>query len=232
MRLALLALVLLTTAAEGQSRSPGSDRNARVQTIEFSSGGGLYRVPTASGAVQTISFANGERIRSLVLSAPDSYAIDLTKAGDGFTLKPRGAATLTLLSVRTDSRSYELELVPGPAREAAPVVRFSYGGPRMPVGPRPGPLPANEDSNWRLSGDKTLRPASLHDDGRKTYLTWPAEQGMPAVFAVGPSGKEEMVEGYMRAGVFTIDRVYSRLTFRIDKRSAKARRVGEQADND
>ena len=47
---------------------------------------------------------------------------------------------------------------------------------------------------------------------------------MPATFAFGPTGEEQMVEGYMRGGVFTIDRVYEQLIFRIDKDAARARR--------
>ncbi len=84
---------------------------------------------------------------------------------------------------------------------------------------------------YRLSGDQAVRPAEVIDDGRKTYIRWLDEQAMPAVFGIGPSGDEEMVEGHMRDGVFTIDRVYGRLIFRIDKAKATARRVAERSWN-
>ncbi len=38
-------------------------------------------------------------------------------------------------------------------------------------------------------------------------------------------GGEEIVDGYMRDGVFTIDRVYTRLVFRIDRKVAEADRL-------
>lgn len=81
-----------------------------------------------------------------------------------------------------------------------------------------------DGGTYRQSGDRSVRPRSIGDDGAKTYIIWDEDQAMPAVFAIGPSGKEEMVEGYMRGGIFTIDRVYDRLVFRIDGDAAKARR--------
>ena len=91
------------------------------------------------------------------------------------------------------------------------------------------PLPAAatlaEGAAYRQAGDRSVRPASIGDDGAKTYIVWDEDQAMPAVFAIGPSGKEEMVEGYMRGGIFTIDRVYRELVFRIDGDVAKAKRI-------
>ena len=78
---------------------------------------------------------------------------------------------------------------------------------------------------YRVTGEKALRPAQMSDDGEKTYLIWDADQALPAVFAVNDIGGEEIVDGYMRDGVFTIDRVYSKLVFRIDRKVAKAVRL-------
>lgn len=57
------------------------------------------------------------------------------------------------------------------------------------------------------------------------YLEWAEDQALPAVFAVNAQGEEEMVDGYMRQGIFTIDRVHNRLVFRIDKKRARAERT-------
>lgn len=219
--LCVLALLGVSVTHVQAKSVMGSD--ARVQIVDYASGA-LIRLQTAPATAQTVLFAKGERIRSAVLSVPDSYAIDLSGSGDGFVLKPNGAGALAILSVKTDTREYQFELMPGSPRDAPSIVRFAYG--RSPLLPGlPNLAAAPESSNWRLSGDKGLFPGSIRDDGHKTYLTWPNDQAMPAVFAIGPGGKEEMVEGYVRAGAFTIDRVYERLTFRIDRRTAKARRL-------
>ena len=80
---------------------------------------------------------------------------------------------------------------------------------------------------YRLSGAAELRPVRIADDGTHTYIVWSTEQALPAVFAISAVGTEEMVDGYMRNDVFTIDRIHQQLVFRIDKAFAKAERVGD-----
>ena len=101
----------------------------------------------------------------------------------------------------------------------------------------PGELPAAEGGSsptapaavsvgvYRLSGARELRPQEIGDDGIHTYLHWAPEQELPAVFALNARGEEEMVDGYMRDDVFTIDRINAKLVFRIDKRVARAERM-------
>jgi type IV secretion system protein VirB9 len=90
----------------------------------------------------------------------------------------------------------------------------------------PTVLPGGRANQWRVKGDRSVRPLRIHDDGSRTYLEWGAEQSLPAVFAVGSTGSEEVVDGYMRDGVFVIDRMHHKLVFRIDKDKAIAVRRG------
>lgn len=83
-------------------------------------------------------------------------------------------------------------------------------------------------TGYKLSGEKSLRPSRIGDDGVHTYIEWSEDQALPAVFAVNALGEEEMVDGYMRQDIFTIDRVHQRLVFRIGKKLAKAERVVSQ----
>ena len=90
-----------------------------------------------------------------------------------------------------------------------------------------GMISAIPVSVYRLSGEKSLRPMRIGDDGTHMYLEWSEEQALPAVFAVNALGDEEMVDGYMRQGIFTIDRVHNSLVFIIGKKRAKATRVNK-----
>lgn len=100
---------------------------------------------------------------------------------------------------------------------------------------RPGDaVPSGDGTNagslaisYRLSGEKSLRPSRIGDDGVHMYLEWSEEQALPAVFAINALGEEEMVDGYMRQGIFTIDRVHHALVFRIGKKRARAERVNK-----
>lgn len=106
-----------------------------------------------------------------------------------------------------------------PSAEGAP--------PAVPTSPftPPSPVGAAHAGEYRLSGDKSLWPSTVTDDGAKTYIRWADDQPIPAVFASERKGEEETINGYMRNGSFTIDRVYDHLIFRIDKVEASAVRV-------
>jgi type IV secretion system protein VirB9 len=95
-----------------------------------------------------------------------------------------------------------------------------------PVPPATGVTMPPAEGRYRISGERALRPAQIGDDGVHTYIIWTEEQALPAVFAISPTGTEEMVDGYMRQGIFTIDRIHQKLVFRIDKKAAKAERIG------
>ncbi|MCE7798377.1 TrbG/VirB9 family P-type conjugative transfer protein [Sphingobium sufflavum] len=94
--------------------------------------------------------------------------------------------------------------------------------------PEAGIAPAVE-GRYKLSGNRELMPSAIGDDGFKTYMQWSPEQPLPAVFSIDALGREEMVNGYMRGDVFTIDRVYDRLKFRIDKAQLTARRLPQRS---
>lgn len=82
------------------------------------------------------------------------------------------------------------------------------------------------EGRYRLSGAVELRPVQMSDDGVRTYIVWSEQQDLPAVFAINTTGGEEMVDGYMRGTVFTIDRIHRKLMFRIDRKATKAERIG------
>lgn len=117
------------------------------------------------------------------------------------------------------SLAFLLGSPPALAQELAPAA--SEAGSELPA-----PAPPAE-SSYKLSGDRALRPIRISDDGVHMYLEWAPEQDLPAVFSVSTLG-EGMVEGYMRGGIFIIDRVYGELVFRIDKKWARARRVAHR----
>lgn len=77
---------------------------------------------------------------------------------------------------------------------------------------------------YRVKGSIEITPSAIADDGARTYIEWRGDQPMPATFAIGDDGREQVVDGYVRDGVFTIDDVFARLIFRKDRLLAEARR--------
>ena len=226
----VLVAALAASASAQISPSPSFD-DPRLQTVSYDPSRPVRLVAFADSSL-TVILLPGEQIERVAVSDPLAFDAHATAANDSLSIRPlRPDATATLL-VDTAERRYEFALATGDGLAAAYVVRF-VGGARAettaPDSPR-SVAPSPITGEYRLSGEPTLMPSKIGDDGTRTYLEWDAYQSLPAVFGIGFNGEEEVVDGYMRNGVFTIDRVYSELVFRIDKKRARARRferVGE-----
>lgn len=225
--LPLLPLIVASSAVGAQSAPDSISGDARFRSVNYEAGG-IFQLPTSPDTVQTILLGQGEVIRSVILSNPAAYMVIVSGKGDSLSLRPNGPSTIAMMSIRTDARSYELELTAGSQSDAPAVVRFIYGALPKPAPQAADPSVQVDRARYRLSGSQALRPVSITDDGLKTYIAWKADQPMPAVFAVSDTGKEEMVDGYVRGGVFTLDRVLKTLVFRIDRERAAARRLIER----
>jgi type IV secretion system protein VirB9 len=219
----LLAAALPGTALAQLAPTPGFD-DPRLQTVAYDPARPV-RLVVYPSSMLTVMLLPGDRIEHVVLSDPAAFDVKVANPGDGLNIAPlRSDGSATLL-VDTSLRRYEFDLATGEGLAAAYLVRFVD-----PLGPpRPGPAASQTPTTgeYRLSGERTLLPSRIGDDGERTYLEWDEHQSLPAVFGIGANGEEEVVDGYMRAGVFTIDRVYGELVFRIDSKRAKARRVRE-----
>ena len=101
-------------------------------------------------------------------------------------------------------------------------VRFHY--PPAAAAEEETPAAASE-GRYRLGGDKALRPSEISDDGTHTYIRWPRDRSLPAVYGVTDTGAETLVNGMMREGdVFVIDDIWKKLVFRVDRHAATATR--------
>lgn len=85
-------------------------------------------------------------------------------------------------------------------------------------------------AEYRIDGAKALRPSKIVDDGYYTYIEWPSEAELPAVFGRGSDGQEVVAEGKMMGDEYVLDRVHSFLIFRIDRQAATARRQAKRRE--
>lgn len=215
--------------AEAQIVPVPSKDDPRVQTVRFAADQPV-RLQTTPGNDMTVMLAPGERIGNVNISNNAVYQLTLSDARDSFILHtsmvlyqgaPSGDAKI---SISSDRRSYELLLSSSPGAQSPYVLRFTYGGSERDR----TRVSATQASLYKLTGNKELRPSSIRDDGSKTYIQWNRDQPIPGVFALDRLGREEMVDGYMRDGTFTIDRIHDRLVFRIDDIKAQAARPVEK----
>lgn len=220
------AFIALTIAgsALAQYRPQPSGGDPRLQTVEYRNNQ-VVTLEVAPGYQLALEFAADERIESVGLGDSSAWMVSPTKRGDHLFVKATQPGVSTNMTVVTDIRTYAFDLhpLPGPSATMAYTVRFSYPPP-------PGALTQTEpaaapDVRYRVSGDRKLRPSAISDDGIKTYIEWPADVAMPAVYSINDQGREALVNGMVQNKILVIDGVAQRLLFRIDKRVARATRA-------
>ena len=221
---ALIATTLAVPALADVDPVPSAE-DARIAIVHYQADQPV-RLNVASGGGLTILLPPAEHIQSVVLTDPEAWHVDVSGGRDSLSLREMNQSLTgsTVMTVRSDMRSYDFSLSAGGSAGGPYLIRIETAQAGRPPAVWTPPV-ISEPGTYRLSGNKALIPATLRDDGAKMYMTWGASQTIPAVFAVDDLGQEQMVNGYMREGAFTIDRVYDHLLFRIDKAQASADRT-------
>jgi len=223
MRWGLVILGLLTPTMALADIVPAPDRaDPRVLQAEYIAGAAI-RVQVAVGQNLTVLLPRNEQVVSVELSEPLEWSIKVDQeTSDSFVLSPLRPAEDSQAKIVTKSHTYNLALSSDPSADPALYLRILSPGQSSVASAKSTSAPVK--MVWKLSGNRELMPSSIRDDGEKTYVEWNADQAIPAVLAIDRLGREEMINAYMRGSVFTIDRVYDHLVFRLDKVYAEARR--------
>jgi len=220
--LAAAALVLWPVASTAQVLPVPDRDDPRLATVSAGDEG-MVRLDVPVGREVTVLLPAGEPVSSVSIAAPGDWQAEANGNGDAVVVRALRPVPETVMAVSTSRHAWRFLLSAEPVPQAPLVVRMVGTGPVRDKGDHADSVAATE-TTWRLSGNRELWPATIRDDGAKTFIEWPADRPIPAVFAVDGLGREEMVNGYMRGATFVIDRVHERLLFRIDKASATARR--------
>jgi type IV secretion system protein VirB9 len=223
----LLPLLLLGAAAPALAQidpRPGG-HDPRIQVIDYEQDQ-VFRIQAAQGYQVTLQLGPDERIENVAVGDAGAWQVAANARGDLLFVKPLREGVTTNLTVATDIRLYTFELAPlyNGAPNMAYMVRFNYPAESEEV-EEPEQVAAMGEGRYRLSGTRALRPAAISDDGTRTYIEWPEDAALPAVFTIDAQGREALVNGNMRDGLYVIDSVLDRLLFRIDRSVARAVRI-------
>jgi type IV secretion system protein VirB9 len=227
-RAGLFASTLLAAGAPLMAQvfpMPGPE-TPRIQTAEWRPGQPVVLTALPQTAL-TVMLEPGESVQRATLNGSTAWAVAVSAEADSLQITPGPGAMPANLAVETDRRAYSFILETGDGLQAAYLVRLRFDGAQDVAALQP-PIPTDGlsglDWAYRLRGDRSVRPVSIRDNGEKTVIEYAPGQALPAVFAIGPTGAEEVVDGYMRGGLFIIDRVHQQLVFRIDRAKATATR--------
>ena len=82
---------------------------------------------------------------------------------------------------------------------------------------------------YRISGDDPAwRPLRAFDDGRHTYVEFPASIAVgeaPPLFLVGPEGDAELVNYRMRGRFYVVDRIFDLAELRLGAKRQQVVRI-------
>jgi len=225
-RLMLAALIALAPAGlAAQVRPTPGSGDPRIQTVLYDADQ-VVQLQGTPGFQIDVEFAADEAIENVAVGDSAAWQVTPNRRGDHLFVKPLIPGATTNMTVVTSARTYLFELAPLSGGNQAYTVRFRY----------PNAVAAAEETQasavegrYRLSGAHALRPSRIADDGVHTYIEWPHEASLPAVYALNTQGQETLVNGGMREGLFVIDGISQRLVFRIDAHVARADRVSPRA---
>jgi len=224
MRFVFFAALLSMCVTLNAQVYPSPDLDApRIQTVKWRAGDSIV-LTAIPETVLTVMLEPGERIERAEISGSEAWDVSISGESDSFQVKSKKGATTAALAIKTDTRAYSFFLETGIGLMAAYVVRLIHEKEGQQQNSSPSLLPTNLSWGYKVRGDKAVRPLSIRDNGIKTVIEYAEGQSLPAVFAIGASGKEEVVDGYMREDRFIIDRVHKKLVFRVDRKKATAKR--------
>lgn len=213
--LALLLAVAIPAAA-AQVPAPGPI-DPRIRTIVYNP----REVVTLTGQLgyqMVMSFGAGERIENISVGDALGWQVTPNKKADLLFLKPIDRLPSTNMTVVTNLRRYNFELlaVPASTRRAQTYdIRFVYPNEELAAAslavPEAPISDATAPDSWNFAysyaGSKAIVPARVFDDGRFTYFQWPESVDTPAVFAIDAAGKEALVNHIVRGRYFVVEQV-------------------------
>ena len=218
MKRALALGLLLLTAARLPEPGP---IDPHIQSILYTPDE-VVRLQGALGWQIMLEFGSDERIENVSIGDAMAWQVTPNKKARNLFLKPLVKNAATNMTVVTDKRRYAFSLETRPRAATTPwVVRFDY--PREVVEaveelPPPPSPPLN--FAYGITGDASLRPSRVWDDGLMTYFEFSEEKAIPAIFAGGPGKDESMVNSSARGRVIVVQQTGTRFTLRTGKKLA------------
>lgn len=207
--------------------SPLAATDARVQTITYSAGN-VVPLTGHYGYQMMIALEPSERIENISIGDSVAWLVTPNKAANAVFIKPVEANAATNMTVQTDRRVYLFELRAARATRGGRTpgmiykVDFRYPENAPQLAARAPAASGAYNSNYTLSGSRSLRPSRVFDDGRFTYLAFAPGAEIPGIFIV-EKGKESLVNHATRGGYVVLDRVAERLVLRQGKERLKLR---------
>jgi P-type conjugative transfer protein TrbG len=206
-----------------------------VQIYPWSEGA-LYRLFAAPERVSDIALQPGEALISVAAGDTVRWIVGDTTSGAGgdkrthILIKPSAAGLKTNLVVATDRRTYHLQLESTAATSMSAIswtypessllaLRGNRDGAGEPISVSTGLSVQNLRFGYTISGDNPAwRPIRAFDDGRQTFIAFPASLAVgeaPPLFIRGSKGEAELVNYRVSGTYYVVDRLFDVAELRL-----------------
>lgn len=216
-----------------------------VQVYPYSEGA-LFRLFAAPERVSDIALQPGETLTSVAAGDTVRWTVGDTTSGSGegrrthILVKPFAPGLSTNLVIATDRRVYHVQLT-STVSTAMTSIRWTYPLDEMQAlarqrenaaAARPvstGIAIEQLQFNYRISGDTpSWRPIRAFDDGRQTWIEFPADLGTgeaPPLFVLGDKGEAELVNYRVVGRYYVVDRLFAAAELRLGAKKQKIVRI-------
>ena len=184
----------------------------------------LYKIYCRAGYLTDLSLKKGETVTFVGGGDTSAWAVEKTTV-DGVPhiyIKPTVATNTTNLIITTNKRSYQLIL--NTSDWYNPMVTWTYGQEEQSainLGEKQSvisEIKGNVESlnfNYKISGESSVRPVAVFDDGEKTILKFDKiPKRLPSLF-IRSKGKIIMANYKIRDNCYIVDAVADEFEMRI-----------------
>ena len=238
-------------ANRGATQEPAAQGFINAAQIYPYAEGALYKVYTAPERVTDIALQAGETLVAVAAGDTVRWVIGDTTSGSGvdkrthILVKPFAAGLSTNVVITTDRRSYHLSLT---STAGAAMAALSWTYPqdqlialRRAAEERQAATPISSGIaldqlhfNYQVSGDQpTWRPLRAFDDGRQTFIEFPATLGVgeaPPLFLVDPKGEAQLVNYRLQGRFYVVDRIFDAAELRLGTKKQQIVRITRVVD--
>lgn len=244
------AVLQVSSAMRAATVEPARQGYINAMQVYAFSDGAIYQAYTAPGSITDIALQPGEALIAVASGDTVRWVIGDTTSGSAETkrvhilAKPISAGLSTTLVITTDRRAYHLRLA-STAISTMAGIRWSYPQDELlalnrataaaeAAAPIATGLQIDQlNFNYAISGDKPAwRPLRAFDDGRQTYVEFPASLGTgdaPPLFAIGADGSTELVNYRQRGRFYIVDKIIDRAELRFGLKKQQIVRISRHA---
>jgi type IV secretion system protein VirB9 len=217
------AAVTLMALVVGPALAGETGETARILTTRFDPDA-VVPISAPLGLAFDIELLPGEQVGGV--AGGDLAFMDLAAEHNHVVVRARQPVAPTSLIIFTDRHTYRLMYSAGATAELRSVVALRYTPADTSSPAVQPPAPITRHTDYWYCGSSALRPTEAYDDGRHTYVRFPAGVDLPVLYRRTGDGHEQLLNSHIERDWVVIHEVTPMLVVRRDRASGCIERRG------